>query len=328
MSEMKLLIYGLMGAPASILELGNYSVWSQLLFFMTIHSIASVVFALLLALLIPGRFNVRRRVAVVLIFSFVFFMPFFGAIGLLVVLIYFRYFQHFQSRTEFYNLPPLPFMAESGGLAPGMGEGGAWSRLRTQSLPRIVRLKALMAVSSSMGQNTSRLLQMATSDPDDEIRLLAFNLYDQREKVISASISDALHSLRYASDDEEQVLLNRQLAFSYWEMVFNELNNDLVDFFITQSLHYACQARELGSNDPSLLILMGRIYLHKGDSEQASEYINLGFQQGAHRDRVIPYLAELAYLRRDFKSLKRYFETDPLLRFKPGIGPVAKFWMG
>lgn len=300
----------------------------MLLFWFAAHSIVSVLASFVLAAIIPKRFNAHRQKAFLLILCFVFFMPVFGILGLLAVMIYYKFIQHDKERTEFYTVSLPPFMSESGAPAQGMGEGGAWSRLRTQGLPRIVKLKALLAVSSSSGHNASRLLQMATSDSDDEIRLLAFNLYDQREKVIGAAISEALHKLRETGDPEKRIQLYRKLAFSYWEMVFNEINNDLVDFFIGQSLLYAEKAYNDGNDDPSLMILIGRIHLRKGDIQKAHEYITMGLVNGAHRDRVIPYLAELAYRRRDFKALKRFFETDPLLRYKPGIGPVAKFWMG
>ncbi len=303
---------------------------NQLILFLAGHAIVSALFSFILVVMIPGRFDIRPRYAVIILFAFIFFVPLLGALGIFVILIYFRYFQHFKERTEFYTVSTPPFMAESGGLAQGMGEGGAWSRLRTPALPRGMRLKALLAVNAGGGSNSSRLLQMATSDSDDEIRLLAFKLYDQREKVIGTTISEALHKLREFDDQDdpdERRHLYRSLAFSYWEMVFNELNNDLSQFFIDQSLQYATQAYNAEVDDHSLLILMGKIHLRKGDLQLAQKFINLGLVRGAHRDRVIPYLAELAYRQRDFKALKQFFADDPLLRHKPGIGPIAKFWM-
>jgi len=218
-------------------------------------------------------------------------------------------------------------MNESGGPASGMGEGGAWSRLRSVELPRASRLKALLAVGSGSGLNSSRLLQMATSDNDDEIRLLAFNLYDRREKVISAAISDALKALRDTADPFVQLPVCRSLAYAYWEVLYNGMaRNELADFFAGQSIGYAARALDLGGDDPNLQILLGRIFLWKGELERAEEYIYTALQRGAHRDRVIPYLAEFAFRRRDFSSLKSYFHENPLLRYKPGIGPVASFW--
>lgn len=301
---------------------------TTLISWIALHTIISVAASMVFAAIIPGRFNVRRRMAVLLIFGFLFFIPVFGLVGMLAVLLYFKSFQRDRERTEFFTVSLPPFMNESGATASGMGEGGAWSRLRTQGLPRIARLQALLAASASKGHNSSRLLQMATSDSDDEIRLLAFKLYDQREKIIGAAISDALQKLRDTEDPDKRTELYRKLAFSYWEMVFNEINNDLMEFFIGQSIAYAQKAYDQGAADPSLMILLGRIHLRKGDIGQAEEFISKGLANGAHRDRVIPYLAEIAYRRRDFNSLKGFFKTDPLLRYKPGIGPVAKFWMG
>ena len=329
MSDMKQLTYGFFWEHFPLLSIGTDShALKQLMVVLLSHVMVSAFLSLVLAAIVPERFGVHRRHALVMIFCFIFFVPVFGALGIFVILLYFRYFQHFKERIEFHTVTMPPFMSELGGPAPGMGEGGAWSRLRTPALPRSMRLKALLAVNAGGGSNSSRLLQMATSDGDDEIRLLAFKLYDQREKIIGATISEALQSLRESDDPDEKLNLYRKLAFSYWEMVFNELNSDLSQFFIEQSLKYATLVYEASADDASLLILMGRIYLRKGEHLQAQKFINLGLEHGAHRDRVIPYLAELAFLQKDFKALKQFFATDPLLRYKPGIGPVAKFWMG
>jgi len=329
MSGIKLLLYGIAGQQVALISLfSDHGRVINLVFFLIGHTIATACFSIILAYMVPQRFGVRYGNALAAIFGLIFFVPAFGALGMFTILIYFRYFQQFKARTEFYSAPLPPFMAESGGLAPGMGEGGAWSRLRTASVPRNMRLKALLAVSAGGGQNSSRLLQMATGDSDDEIRLLAFKLADQREKVIGATISESLKALKSAESDMERLGLYRKLAFSYWEMVFNELNRDLSEFFIGQSLHYANMVLGSGKEDHALMILLARIYLRKGELEQAEEFINMGLQMGAHRDKVVPYLAELAYRKRDFRLLKGLFAADPLLRFKPGIGPVAKFWMG
>lgn len=328
MSDMKQMAYSFLGEYFPLQSIGTDSHALKLLMvFLVSYVIVSALFSLVLAAIVPERFGIRRLHALVLIFCFIFFIPLFGVLGIFIILLYFRYFQHFKVRTEFHTVTMPPFMSELGGPAPGMGEGGAWSRLRTPGLPRSMRLKALLAVNAGGGSNSSRLLQMATSDADDEIRLLAFKLYDQREKVIGATISEALQSLRVSDDPDEKLNLYRKLAFSYWEMVFNELNSDLSQFFMGQSLKYAILVYEAAADDASLLILMGRIYLRKGEVLLAQKFINLGLAHGAHRDRVIPYLAELAYRQRDFKALKQFFATDPLLRHKPGIGPVVKFWM-
>jgi tetratricopeptide (TPR) repeat protein len=300
-----------------------------MLLFLAGHGFASAMFSLLLAGVLPRRYEVNRRGALALFFSFSFFIPLFGALGMFAALIYLRFFQRHAHRAEFFSVSMPPFMSEAGGPSPGMGEGGAWSRLRTVEVPRASRLKALLAVGSGSGVNSSRLLQLATSDNDDEIRLLAFNLYDRREKVISASISNALKALRDTEDPAEQAQLCNTLACGYWEVLFNDMaKNELAAFFADQSISYANRALQLGGHDAGLQVLLGRIYLWKGELEKAEACIHAALEQGAHRDRIIPYLAEFAFRRRDFVTLKSYFRTDPHLRYKPGIGPVASFWTG
>ncbi len=328
MSRTALLILGLLGEKAAILALfTDQRVWSRLLLFLTGHLTASGCLSRLLSGVLEQQSESKHWCNYWLFFSFAFFIPVFGCVGMLVALVYFRYFLHFEVRDEFSNVSLPPFMLEGGVPSPGMGVGGAWSRLRTPTLHRSVRLKALLAVGDKNGRNSGRLLQLATCDNDDEIRLLAFNLLDRRETLISRPISQAMSEMSSTTDPTRRIQLCRKLAFSYWEMVFNYLaENELADFFIHQALSYAKQALVPGEEDSNLLVLMGRLHLWLNDFDEAEKIIQKSLEQGAHRDRVIPYLAELAYHRKDYQALMQYFEHDPLLRYKPGIGPVAKFW--
>lgn len=328
---LKLIGYSFLAELSAVMALiGPQAIWLRISLFMSAHILACTLLAMLMTAVFPSGYVVKRRIIFAFFFGISFFIPILGIIGLIMGLFYFRFFLKEGNRTEFSTVALPPFMTEGSETGPGMGEGGAWSRLKASAIPRQLRLKALLAVSASSGQNASRLLQLATGDSDDEIRLLAFNLYDRREKLISISISQTLHALREAVNPDKRRELCRDLAFSYWEIVYNDLARDeLAVFFVRQSLDYALQALESGEgDDPALLVLIGRLYLKQGEIGRAEESIKAALEQGVHRDRVIPYLAELAFRRRDFGELKRYFRSDPLLRHKPGIGPVVQFWMG
>ena len=324
----KLIIYGLIGETAALLVFFSHLPFQlHLTLFVTVHFLSCLVLATLLSVAFPKSFIIRKRSVFCFFFGISFFIPLLGTIAMLLAFYYFIYVMKEGQRTEFSTVSLPPFMSEAGDPGPGMGEGGAWSRIKAPEVPRQLRLKALLAVSASSGQNASRLLKLASGDRDDEIRLLAFNIYDRREKVIADSISQALHFLRDTSDPLKQRELCRNLAFAYWEVVYNDLaRDDLARFFIRQSLMYSLRAKELGADDPALLVLIGRLHLRQGHLEEAEKAITSALEQGVHRDKVIPYLAELAYRRRDFRQVKQYFRTDPLLRHKPGIGPVVQFW--
>lgn len=328
MSSIVFLICGLICEQFALTALFMHlPVWRQALFFLVAHALASGLFSLLLTNLFPKRFQPERPGLLALYFCFAFFIPLFGALAILITIVYFKGFKYLGERDEFFSVPLPPFLQEAGGMAAGMGEGGAWSRLRTVGLPRGERLKALMAVGTGSGANHSRFLQLATSDSDDEIRLLAFNLCERHEQKINQTITAALERLKNASDPAERSIFCQSLAFSYWELAYNSLSQDeLRLFFIEQSLKYLCQAQDLGGNSPALSILRGRIHLARHEYEQAGQAIGDALKNGASTSLVIPYLAELAFLKRDFASVKSLLAKDPTLRLKPGIGPVAQFW--
>lgn len=324
----KLLVMGVIGELAAIAAMFmSLPLWERVCIYFLTHGAASFTFALFMTMLLPSRYSGRQRAIFALFFCFSFCIPLFGAFGMLVSLIYFRFFLKTGERAEFSAVPVPDFVAESGYTPPVMGEGGAWSRLSNELVSRELRLKALLSVGSLEGGNSSRLLQLASADPDDEIRLLAVAIFDQREKLISADITEALVSLKACLDRSEQGALCRRLAFSYWEIVYNELARDeLREFFVQQALSYADRALGLIGEDSALTALKGRIHLLRGDVEKAEAAASAALEQGAHPDRILPYLAELAFVRRDFKALRSIFDLDSTLRHKPGIGHVVRFW--
>lgn len=330
MSNLKLLLYALASEQIALLSIfGSQPVWQRVLLFLVGHLIASSLFALLLTTTFPKQFVLNRRGLLGLFFCFNFFVPVFGAVATLLTMLYFRKYLGNEERTEFFNVPLPPFLADSSGIAPGMGEGGAWTRLKTTGLPREQRLKALMAVGTGSGLNVSNFLQEATGDTDDEIRLLAFNLCEQQEQKIQQSISAALAGLKQAETAEAKGSLCRNLAFSYWEMVYSALAQDeLSNFFIEQASKYAAQAQQYAGNDPVLATLIARIHLHRREYQQAEVAIQEALAQDADPVRVVPYQAELAFYKRDFRAIRTLLGQDATIRFKPCIGQVAQFWCG
>lgn len=328
MNAVLLLICGLLSEQLALLAIfTDQPLWRQMVLFFVAHLTASVLFSLLLAAQFPRRFSASRRLLLLLFFNFNFFIPALGAIGTLLILLYFIRFYSDGERPEFERVPLPPFLAESAAIGGGMGEGGAWSRLRLNSLPREQRLKALLSVGSGGGSNTGLLLQHATGDLDDEIRLLAFNLCERQEQKIQQTITTAMDELQTAETPEVKGTLCRNLAFSYWEMVYSALaQHDLRDFFVDQAAKYADQAQQYGYVSPSLYTLLARINLYRHEYLRAYEAVEAALAAGEDRLRVVPYQAELAFHHRDFATVRRLLQQDPTIRFKPGIGPVAQFW--
>lgn len=328
MGTLKLVIYGILSEKSAILALlSPHPPHIQFVLFITGHLIASLLFSTLLTAFFPKDLESRRSVVFIFFFIFSFTVPLLGAISMLAAMVYFRCYHNREARAEFSSVDLPPFMTEGSSLAAGMGEGGAWTRLRTLELPRTQRLQALLAVGSSAGQNASSFLRQATSDSDDEIRLLAFNLGERKEQRISKAITSALEAMKNISDPKGRASYCRSLAFSYWEMVYNaNARDELTLFYVQQSLHYAEMALNEGCEDPSVSLLLGRVYMMKDELELAEQHIAKALQLGIATSRALPYQAELAFMKRDFAGVRACLAGDKSLLYKPGIGSVVQYW--
>lgn len=329
MINYKLLIYTFLSEQAAFLAIFTGEPgWQRLVIFIAGHLIGSLLLAVLITFSFPSRFSGSRKGIFPLFFFLNLFLPLLGAVATITLLLYFRRYLSVQERIEFSPLPLPPFMQEGSAVGPGMGEGGAWSRLRATALPRQQRLKALLSVGGGDGgQNFSRLLQLATGDLDDEVRLLAFNLHEKQEQKIQRSIAEGLDRLQQADTPQLEGSICRTLAFSYWEMVYSALvQEDLRRFYMEQAIWYAGRGVELLGDDPSLLLLVSRIELQRRDFDRAEQYLQQAEQAGADPLKLIPYQAELAFFRRDYSRVRRLLQQDSSIRFRPGIGPVFRFW--
>ncbi|MRR56098.1 MAG: hypothetical protein EG822_16620 [Deltaproteobacteria bacterium] len=329
MANLKFPLYTLLGELVGIGALFLPGAgWTAFTAAFMLHLAASLCFALTLPVSLPPGYLDRRSQGL-LFFSFIFFIPLLGILGMIFILLYFRFAGKKRVRPEFFIMPRLPFTAVEGVKPVNMGEGGAWSRLRDESISRQVKIEALMAAGSVPGQQGSRLLQMAAGDSDDEIRLVAFNIFDKREKNISAAISRMLQELKATEVAGEKGLVCGRLAFSYWEFIYNELVRDeLKEFCLDQALHYARLNEELEGPSQPIAMLMGRILLLRGDMDGAERAFERALALGVAPSKGVPFQAELLFRKRDFVALKRLLSNHPALRHKPGIGDVVSFWGG
>ncbi len=296
--------------------------------FLLLHLAGTVCLTASVPLLFTGLHG-KAKLKAMVAFSFTLFIPFFGALGMLLILLHLRFGGKRKGRPEFHVIPQLPFTVADAVRPLNMGEGGAWDRLKAESVPRRMKLEALMAAGMTSNHNANLLLRLASGDMDDEIRLLAFNFFDKREKTISASISRLLGSLKDAVNDREKGDIHARLAFSYWEFHYNELAGaELKGFYLDQALSHARQAEQLQGEDHRISMLVGRIMLRRGRIDEAERAIARALELGVSPDKGVPFQAEILYLKRDFTSLRELLAKNAHLRHKPVIGAVVSFWTG
>jgi hypothetical protein len=193
------------------------------------------------------------------------------------------------------------------------------------------RMTALLAMQSMPARTVSPLLQGMLADPLDDIRLLAYGILDNQEKVLTQQIlverpklDERLHPNLSAA---ERLHVNKTLAQLYSELIYGHLvTGDVYRNAADQADGFAAAALAMDPNDASLWRLRGRLALDGGDLDAADTMLQRAIDCGFPRDRMLPYLAEAAYLRRDYARVRRLLGEMDSRATTPTLHAVLNFW--
>lgn len=251
--------------------------------------------------LCKGRSKPKRWLITLLLFNFIFFIPLLGAFSVLLVVLVAAWPRRPQIRAPFASLVMPEFALSIRETAIHFGQGGVRSILTQASIPAPKRLQSLLALQGMPSRISSPLLHERLEDVSDDIRLIAYGLLDSRKKVINAGIHREMLALRQAGDDKSRQTILRHLAELYWEMVYSRLaQGDLRLYALQQALSCAEQALKLSADNDGLQFLKARILLELGNLEEATEAFAAAAKLGTHESRILPYLAEIAFYRKQY----------------------------
>lgn len=205
-------------------------------------------------------------------------------------------------------------------------EIGATLRERTKETAA-ARFDAILATRSLPDRLAVPLLKSALSDPSDEIRLYAFSRLERMRDEIEKRIEQLTTAIENAEEDEIP-RLHLRLAESHWELAFAGLAEGIV---LTQSLasaqQHATTACELLPGHAAAEFFLGRIFVRLRDTERAVAAFSRAIDAGYPRVKLLPYLAECAFYRRDYVSVRGLLRE--LEMFAPDNSfsrPVMEFW--
>ncbi|AKU93727.1 Extracellular Matrix protein PelE [Labilithrix luteola] len=205
-------------------------------------------------------------------------------------------------------------------------EIGAMLRERTKET-EAARFEAILATRGLPDRVAVPLLKSALSDPSDEIRLYAFSRLERMRDEIERRIAQVTRAIEGA-EEEEMPRLHLRLAECHWELAFAGLAEGIV---LTQSLasaqHHASTACELLPGHAAAEFFLGRIFVRMRDVENAVAAFARAMEAGYPRVKLLPYLAECAFYRRDYVSVRGLLRE--LEMFAPDNSfsrPVLEFW--
>lgn len=299
----------------------------HLIAYLLAHAIACAILSLVLMPLLPGRYRGQPVRTGIFLFTLQFAIPFIGSVGLLLGILLALYLPRSQREIPWQevDIPELPFQPIDMNLQVIYSQGGLRQVLREAS-GADKRLRAMMATRQMNDRDAIDILREALKDPADDVRLLAYSMLEQKEKTLSHRAGVLQQSLQEA-DDMESVLLQRRLAQVWWEMAYLGLaQGSLREYYLTSARKLLLRLvnRRSQHNDWRLL---GRVELALGNVDKAEEAFNAALKGGSSPELILPYLGEVAFLRRDFARVSEHLAACPPERYHPANRPIIEAWL-
>ncbi len=315
-----------LGGIAGLLH--GTSVPQQLLIFVSCHSMVCGLSSLVLWRLMPRPYRTPVGWSYAFLFVVQWAIPFVGGIGLAAGMLLALYLPRKQRRLpwEEIEIPDLPHKPIEVSAQPLYSQGGLMQVLR-DAADTNKRLLAVMATKQMRERDSVAILQEALKDQADDVRLLAYSMLDAKEKVLSDQIKQALDELPGATA-QQTYNLHRLLAFNYWEVAYLGLAQGGVRrHYLDCALRNIEQALQSDERDAGMYRLLGRIQLERGDLENAERTFLRALGFGISRQQVMLFLVEIAYLRRDFRYVRRLLQTyRPILGMQGPLADLYHFW--
>lgn len=202
------------------------------------------------------------------------------------------------------------------------------ARLENPLVPMDDRLSAMAAFRSLPPHFTGSVLQNLLSDKTEEIRLLAYGIFDTAEKVIMQEVVLTREKIAQATTAAELAGANSRLAELHWELIYqNFVRGEMRGHTLKRVEQYAQEALELNSRDANMWYLLGRCALLKESADDADTFLSRAQRNQFPSGRLLPWMAEAAFLRGEYTKIPEMLA--PLSHSGTAssiLKPVVRYW--
>jgi len=324
----KLVLLGfILEAGAFIVLLQDVSVEKQFIGFFVLHAAASVDAAQMGVMFLPSHYRQPKWAVYGLFFLGSFFVPLLSYIFISAVVITARFFSKPVIYHPFLKVELPAFTLGSAGVRNSLGEGAIRTRLSSTSLSIEVRMKALLSAQAMSPRFSVPMLKELLGDEADDLRLLAYGMLDNREKILNALIDELQKKLTDCRDTNLCQLYQKQLAEIYWAFAYEHLaEGDMLSYMLKQAEHYT-RAALLTKPDGDLWVLLAQILIRQNKPDEVDAAFEQAILLGMPAMRIQPYLAELAYQRHDYTAVRHHIQLMPANNQTPQIANMQRFWL-
>ena len=293
-----------------------------------LHLLSALLISLFIYRFLPLRYQAQRFRTLAFLTTLQFAIPLIGSVGALAAILPAVYLtrKHGRQPFEVVEIPELPYRPVSVSAQPLYSQGGLVQVLREAGDVE-KRMKALIATRMMPERQRMQLLKEALQDPEDDVRLLAYAMLEEKEAEINGRImerQEALEKVRPGERPRLQLLL----AQDYWELVFLGIATGGLRRYYLQQCGQALEAVLEMRQDAQALRLLGRVRLAQNRPEEAARLFEAAMDAGMPAEQLLPYVAEAAFLQRRFEqvaaALRRYRER--VSQPHPTLLPVVRWW--
>lgn len=300
---------------------------NQSIIAITTHIIASITITLGCQLYIDRCFVETKKSFFAFLYGVCVVIPFFGALMCIFIAWSLdKMISAAQEHTE--TLETTLNLQEITPIEIQYGEGGVIRDLLNQNEDVKKRTKALFMLNHIQLSKVNHLIQKLLPEQADEMRLLAFSILEGQEDAISKRINELLPKLKQANlSSRKEAKIKKEIAEHYWELVYNHLlAQELENIIVEKAMSYAQLASKILTEDPSVWVLLGKIYKYSKDYDKAEKAFEKAMKLNIQPAQILPYLAEIKYMLKDYAGVIHYLSLSDTLLDIPQIAPTKLYW--
>lgn len=183
------------------------------------------------------------------------------------------------------------------------------------------RISAVNAIRYLPKKEGIPLLKIALNDLSDDVRLLAYSSLDK----IEFSLNESIEKQQKRFELKPKAKVAHQIAQNYWELYYLGLaDSPLKDHYLVKAREYLIKASEL-EDLSKVHLLLGKVFLAEQSYYNAIQSLEKALEGGLLIKQVAPYLAEAAFMMKNYKKVREYIQYLPK-KGHDSLGELREFW--
>ncbi|HHD83575.1 MAG TPA: hypothetical protein ENK93_01750 [Campylobacteraceae bacterium] len=294
-----------------------------------LHSVASLICALLQIRFLPKVYTSEKRRILALLFAFDFIVPFLGmGIGWILLLWGFQKSQQIEIDKEVEDIDLQRLEEDFPVISRAFGEGSIPSLISSVHAPASKKIRALTLLTQMKSKASVTLIKRTLQDKNDEVRLVGFSMIDAMEKRINEKIHHLGNVARVHPDPMQRARAHSELAFTYWEQLYQGLVDRQLEQFVIDNIRKHIEAaKALILNDPKLYKLEGRILLMQKAFTDAKEAFLKAMEYGIPESEIASFMAQIAFEERNYSRIAYWMEKVPEQSINYQLHALRAVWV-